>query len=176
MGQLAKIKGCRVVGIAGGAAKCDWVVKELGFDACIDYKAGPAAVREGLKAHCPKGVDIYFDNVGGDILDAALANLAMHARVVICGAVSQYNNSTKMQGPSNYMALLVRRSRMQGFVVFDYASRYREAAQEIAAWIAAGQLTTKEHIVQGTIDDFPETLQMLFRGENVGKLVLELKA
>jgi hypothetical protein len=173
-GQIAKLKGCRVIGIAGGPEKCAMLVDELGFDAAIDYRA--ENVRKALRQHAPDGIDVYFDNVGGDILDAALANLAMHARVVICGAVSQYNNATAMQGPSNYMALLVRRSRMEGFVVFDYASRYGEAAQQIAAWIAAGRLKTKEHIVQGTVDDFPETLQMLFRGENVGKLVLELKA
>ena len=98
VGQLAKIKGCRVVGIAGGKAKCDWVVNELGFDACIDYKAGPSAVRDGLKEHCPKGVDIYFDNVGGEILDTVLAKLARKARIIICGAISQYNNTTPVQG------------------------------------------------------------------------------
>ena len=124
VGQLAKIKGCRVVGIAGGPAKCDWVVKELGFDACIDYKAGTSAVRDGLKEHCPKGVDIYFDNVGGDILDAVLARLARGARIIICGAISQYNNTTPVQGPRNYLSLLVNRARMQGMVVFDYADRY----------------------------------------------------
>jgi hypothetical protein len=173
-GQIAKVKGCRVIGIAGGPEKCAMLVDELGFDAAIDYRA--ANVRRALREHAPDGIDVYFDNVGGDILDAALANLAVHARVVICGAVSQYNNAAKVQGPSNYLALLVRRARMEGFVVFDFAARYREAAQEIAGWIATGRLKTKEHIVRGTIDDFPETLQMLFRGENVGKLVLELEA
>ena len=173
-GQIAKVKGCRVIGIAGGPEKCAMLVDELGFDAAIDYRA--ENVKRALRQHAPDGIDVYFDNVGGDILDAALANLALHARVVICGAVSQYNNAAKVQGPSNYLALLVRRARMEGFVVFDFASRYREAAQEIAGWIATGRLKTKEHIVRGTIDDFPETLQMLFRGENVGKLVLELES
>jgi NADPH-dependent curcumin reductase CurA len=117
---------------------------------------------------------VYFDNVGGEILDAALANLNMHARVVICGAISQYNNRAGMRGPSNYMMLLVRRSRMQGFLVFDFADRYGEALQDLAGWISSGKLKVKEQVVQGTIDDFPATLQMLFRGENTGKLVLEL--
>lgn len=112
--------------------------------------------------------------MGGDILDAALTRLAMHARVVVCGAISQYNSATSVKGPSNYLSLLVRRARMEGFVVFDYAERYAEAAREIAAWIGAGRIKVKEHVVRGTVDDFPDTLQMLFRGENVGKLVLEL--
>jgi NADPH-dependent curcumin reductase CurA len=171
-GQIAKIKGCRVVGIAGGPDKCGMLVDDLGFDATIDYRAED--VRAALRRHAPDGLDVYFDNVGGDILDAALANLAMHARVVICGAISQYNASGAVQGPSNYLALLVRRARMEGFIVFDYARRYGEAAAEIAGWISEGRLKTKEHVVPGTIDDFPATLQMLFRGENVGKLVLEL--
>jgi NADPH-dependent curcumin reductase CurA len=149
------------------------LTEELGFDEAIDYRAGD--VRKALRAAAPDGIDVYFDNVGGEILDAALANLAMKARVVICGAVSQYNSSSGMRGPSNYMMLLVRRARMEGFVVFDYADRYGEAAAEIATWIGEGRLKTKEHIVKGTVDDFPDTLQMLFRGENVGKLVLELQ-
>jgi NADPH-dependent curcumin reductase CurA len=161
-----------VIGIAGGPEKCAMLVDELGFDAAIDYRSQD--VRKELRRHAPDGVDVYFDNVGGDILDAALTNLAMHARVVICGAISQYNNTGRMQGPANYMMLLVRRARMEGFVVFDYAKRYAEAGAELARWIAEGRLKTKEHVVTGSIDDFPETLQMLFRGENVGKLVLEL--
>jgi NADPH-dependent curcumin reductase CurA len=171
-GQIAKIKGCRAIGIAGTPEKCAMLVDELGFDAAIDYRTDN--VRKELRRRAPDGIDVYFDNVGGDILDAALANLAMHARVVICGAVSQYNAPTRPQGPSNYMMLLVRRARMQGFLVFDYASRYREAAHELAGWIDDGRLKVKEHIVTGTVEDFPATLQLLFRGENVGKLVLEL--
>lgn len=171
-GQIAKVKGCRVIGIAGGPEKCAVLTDELGFDAAIDYRAQD--VRRALREHAPDGVDVYFDNVGGEILDAVLAQLAMHARVVICGAISQYNNESGMRGPSNYMMLLVRRARMEGFVVFDYAKRYGEAAQEIAGWIAEGRIATKEHVVKADIDAFPETLQMLFRGENVGKLVLEL--
>jgi NADPH-dependent curcumin reductase CurA len=171
-GQIAKIKGCRVIGIAGGPEKCAMLVDELGFDAAIDYRA--ENVKRALRQHAPDGIDVYFDNVGGDILEAALANLAMHARVVICGAVSQYNNDGPVKGPSNYMALLVRRARMEGFLVFDFAERYAEAAKELGGWIADGRLKTKEHVVTGSIDEFPATLQMLFRGENVGKLVLEL--
>ena len=173
VGQMAKIKGCRVVGIAGGKAKCDWVVKELGFDACIDYKAGPSAVRDGLKEHCPNGVDIYFDNVGGEILDAALARLARGARIIICGAISQYNNTTAVQGPKNYLSLLVNRARMQGIVVFDYADRYHLAVAEMAGYLKDGRMKSKEDIVRG-LDTFPEALIRLFTGENFGKLVLQV--
>ncbi|MGW3096743.1 NADP-dependent oxidoreductase [Streptomyces sp. CdTB01] len=171
-GQIAKARGCRVIGIAGGPQKCALLVDELGFDAAIDYRAED--VRKALRQHAPDGIDVYFDNVGGAVLDAALARLAMHGRVVICGAISQYNNSTPVEGPSNYLSLLVRRARMEGFVVFDYAKRFPQAAQDISAWIGTGRVKVKEHVVKGTVDDFPEVLQMLFRGENVGKLVLEL--
>jgi len=172
VGQLAKIKGCRVVGIAGGPDKCKWVVEELGFDACIDYKA--AAVRDGLKQHCPQGVDIYFDNVGGDILDTVLTRLAPKARIVICGAISQYNNTTPVKGPSNYLSLLVNRARMEGMVVFDYAARFPTAVAELAGYVRDGRMKSKEDIVQGTVADFPATLDKLFSGANFGKLVLQL--
>ena len=173
VGQMAKIKGCRVIGIAGGATKCEWVVKELGFDACIDYKAGPGAVRAGLKEHCPKGVDIYFDNVGGEILDDVLARINRKARIIICGAISQYNNTTAVQGPKNYLSLLVNRARMEGIVVFDYADRYHLAVAEMAGYIKEGRMKSKEDVVMG-LDKFPETLLKLFNGENFGKLVLEV--
>ena len=173
VGQMAKLKGCRVVGIAGGSAKCEWVVKELGFDACIDYKAGPSAVREGLKAHCPTGVDIYFDNVGGDILDTVLARINRSARIIICGAISQYNNTTAVQGPKNYLNLLVNRARMEGIVVFDYADRYHLAVAEMAAYLKTGQMKSKEDVVKG-LKHFPEALNTLFSGGNFGKLVLEI--
>ncbi|MQS16918.1 NADP-dependent oxidoreductase [Streptomyces kaniharaensis] len=172
VGQIARVKGCRVVGIAGGAEKCALLTGELGFDAAIDYRSED--VRKALRTHAPDGIDVYFDNVGGAILDAALTRLAMRARVVVCGAISQYNNETAVQGPSNYLSLLVRRARMEGFVVFDYARRYTEASREIAGWIADGRIRVKEHVVEGTVGDFPATLQMLFRGENTGKLVLRL--
>jgi len=173
VGQVAKIRGCRVVGIAGGQAKCDWVVKELDFDACIDYKAGPSAVRAGLKEHCPSGVDIYFDNVGGDILDAVLARINRKARIVICGAISQYNATTAVVGPKNYLSLLVNRARMEGIVVFDYADRYHLAVAEMAGYLKDGRMKSKEDVVHG-ITNFPDALLKLFSGENFGKLVLEV--
>jgi NADPH-dependent curcumin reductase len=171
VGQLAKIKGCRVVGIAGGRAKCDWVVNELGFDACIDYKAGN--VKGALKEHCPKGVDVYFDNVGGDILDDVLARLARGARIVICGAISQYNNTEAVQGPKNYMMLLVARARMEGMVVFDYTDRFPTAIAELSGYLKDGRMKSKEDIVKG-LETFPEALMKLFTGGNFGKLVLQV--
>lgn len=173
VGQLAKIKGCKVVGIAGGPAKCEWVVKELGFDACIDYKTGPNAVRDGLKTHCPDGVDIYFDNVGGEILDTVLTRIRRHARIIICGAISQYNNTSAIQGPKNYLSLLVNRARMEGMVVFDYAARYPEAIAEMATYLKEGRMHSREDVVQG-LAQFPAALLKLFNGENFGKLVLEV--
>ena len=171
VGQIAKIKGCHVVGIAGGADKCRYISDELGFDAAIDYKAED--VKEALKRHCPKGIDVYFDNVGGDILDAALSRLAMHARIVICGAISQYNNTEPVKGPSNYLSLLVNRASMKGMVVFDFAARYGEAVKEMAGWMKQGKLKSREDIAEG-IENFPETLLKLFKGENTGKLVLKV--
>jgi hypothetical protein len=171
VGQIAKIKGCRVIGIAGGAEKCQYLVKELGFDAAIDYKAED--VKEGLKKHCPKGVDVYFDNVGGDILDAVLTQITRGARIVICGAISQYNNTGAVKGPANYLSLLVNRASMKGMVVFDYADRYAQAAREMAGWMKEGKLKSREHIVDG-LETFPETLLMLFKGENTGKLIIKV--
>ncbi|MBS0446134.1 MAG: NADP-dependent oxidoreductase [Proteobacteria bacterium] len=171
VGQLARIKGCRAVGIAGGPEKCAWVVDELGFDACIDYKTGD--VKAGLKQHCPQGVDVYFDNVGGDILEAVLTRLARKARIVICGAISQYNNTTPVQGPANYLSLLVNRARMEGMVVFDYADRYPIAVKELAGYLKDGRMKSKEDVVVG-LETFPESLLKLFSGANFGKLVLEV--
>ncbi len=183
VGQMARIKGCRVVGIAGGAAKCAWVVNELGFDACIDYKAAAPEgakkwdpVRDGLKQHCPGGVDIYFDNVGGDILDAVLARINRKARIIICGAISQYNNTTAVAGPKNYLSLLVNRARMEGIVVFDYAARYPLAISEMAGYLKDGRMKSKEDVVPGGVAAFPATLNKLFSGENFGKLVLQVAA
>ena len=171
VGQIAKLKGCRVVGIAGGAEKCSYVTDELGFDAAIDYKN--ESVYKGMKQHCPDGIDVFFDNVGGEILDSALANLAFKGRVVICGAISQYNATEGMYAPKNYMSLLVNRARMEGFVVFDYASRYAEGAQAMAGWLSDGKLKHKEDIVEG-FENFPDTLLKLFNGSNFGKLVLKV--
>ncbi len=173
VGQLAKIKGCRAVGIAGGPDKCRWVVEELGFDACIDYKRG--SVRDGLKQHCPDGVDIYFDNVGGEILDTVLTRINRKARIVICGAISQYNNTTPVQGPKNYLSLLVNRARMEGMVVFDYAERYPLAVAEMAGYLKDGRMKSREDVVHG-LANFPAALLKLFSGANFGKLVLQLGA
>jgi NADPH-dependent curcumin reductase CurA len=170
VGQIAKLKGCRAVGVAGGPEKCRMLTEEFGFDAAIDYKSDD--LRAALKEKCPDRVDVYFDNVGGEVLDAALGRLSRGARIVICGAVSQYNESS-MRGPSNYMALLVRRARMEGFVVFDYAARYGDAARELGGWMGEGKLKSVEHVEDG-IETFPDTLLKLFRGENKGKLCLKV--
>ncbi|MEM9141891.1 MAG: NADP-dependent oxidoreductase [Bacteroidota bacterium] len=171
VGQIAKIKGCTVIGIAGGPAKCTYLVEELGFDAAIDYKNED--VHERLRQETPKGLDVYFDNVGGDILDMALGRLRRKARVVICGAISQYNTKTGIKGPSNYLSLLVNRATMQGMIVFDWASRYGEAAQEMGSWMAQGKLRSKEAVYEG-IASFPETFDRLFSGKKMGKLVLKV--
>jgi NADPH-dependent curcumin reductase len=173
VGQLAKLLGLRVVGIAGGVEKCHWVVETLGFDACIDYKLSPGAVREGIRSTCPDGVDIYFDNVGGDILDTVLTKINMRARIVICGAISQYNNTSPVVGPANYLSLLVNRARMEGMVVFDYQDRYAEAVAELSGYLKSGQMTSREHVEEG-IENFPEALNILFSGKNFGKLVLRV--
>ncbi len=171
VGQLAKIHGCRVIGIAGGPEKCAYLTRELGFDGTIDYKSQPLGA--ALRDLCPNGIDVYFDNVGGDTLDACLARLASHARVVICGAISQYNNTTPVKGPSNYLSLLVNRASMQGMVVFDYADRYADAVRAMSGYIVEKKLRSKEDVVRG-LDTFPETLLRLFSGENFGKLVLQV--
>ena len=169
-GQIARIKGCRVVGIAGGAAKCKYL-EELGFDAAIDYKTG--SVYRSLQQHSPKGVDVYFDNVGGEMLEAALALLARNGRIIICGAISQYNATIPPKGPSNYLSLLVNHGTMTGFVVGDYISRWGEGLRDLAGWMAEGKLKSREHIVEG-LEKFPEALLMLFSGENHGKLILKI--
>lgn len=171
VGQIAKIKGCRVIGIAGGPEKQKYLIEELGFDGAIDYKN--ESVRDGIKRECPKGIDVYFDNVGGEILDHALARLRMHARIVICGAISQYNNKENVKGPANYLSLLVNRATMQGMVVMDYAKDYRRAAMEMGMWMAEGKLKSKEDVYEG-IDNFYSTFQRLFTGEKKGKLVLKV--
>ncbi|MDE8346413.1 MAG: NADP-dependent oxidoreductase [Acidocella sp.] len=171
VGQIAKIKGCHVVGIAGGPEKCAFLTSELGFDAAIDYKADN--LPKALRTACPNGIDVYFDNVGGDILDAALAQINRNARIVICGAISQYNNTTPIKGPANYLSLLVNRASMKGMVVFDYADKFPAAAQDMATWMKAGTLKGREDIVNG-LETFPTTLLKLFSGENFGKLVLKV--
>ncbi len=171
VGQIAKIKGGKVIGIAGGAEKCAYCVDELGFDACIDYKSENVSKRLGELI--PKGLDVYFDNVGGDILEAALNHLRMKARVVICGAISGYNATEMPIGPRNYLNLLVMSARMEGFVVMNYANRGGEAIKAMAGWMHEGKLHFKEDIQEG-IERFPEVFNMLFTGENFGKLVLKV--
>ena len=171
VGQIAKIKGCRVVGIAGGKTKCDYLVNELNFDAAIDYKNDN--IYSGLKAHCPKGIDVFFDNVGGAILDGALTKLRRNARVVICGAISQYNSTSKPKGPSNYLSLLVNRASMKGMVVFDYQDQYPEAVADYLKWIQTGEIKSKVDIYEG-IENFNNILLKLFSGEKIGKLILKV--
>jgi NADPH-dependent curcumin reductase len=159
------------VGIAGGNAKCKYLTEELGFDAAIDYKSED--VRAALGWHCPDGVNVFFDNVGGEILDIVLAQLARKARVVLCGAISQYNNPADVRGPKNYLSLVINSARMEGFIVFNYAQRYGEGIQALAAWLAEGKIKAREDIVAG-LENFPEAFLKLFRGENLGKLVIKV--
>lgn len=172
VGQIARIKGCTTIGIAGGPEKCRFLTDEIGFDHAIDYKSQNVA--KEIKRHARKGLDVYFDNVGGEILEAALFNLARGARIVICGAISQYNNTGEVQGPRNYLSLLVNRARMEGVVVFDYADRFGVAVKEMSGWLRDGRLKSTEDIVPGTVSDFPKTLLKLFSGENTGKLILKI--
>jgi hypothetical protein len=169
-GQLAKLKGCRVIGIAGGPEKCQWLTRELGFDGAIDYKGED--VKKRMRELCPDGLDIFWDNVGGDALEAALANLAMHARVILCGAISNYNRSDT-RGPRNYMNLLVKRSRMEGFVVFDYMDRAAEAMAELAPLVMEGKIQHREDVRDG-LEAAPAALVDLYSGENRGKLLVKI--
>lgn len=171
VGQIAKIKNCKVIGIAGGTDKCKYIVDELGFDGAIDYKKDNIASK--LKEYFPNGIDVYFDNVGGIILEHALSKLAMHARIVICGAISQYNNTTPIKGPSNYLSLLVNRASMKGMVVFDYAKDYQKAGMQMGQWMMQGKLKSKEDVYEG-IENFHDTFLRLFSGEKMGKLVLKV--
>lgn len=171
-GQIARLKDAgQVVGIAGTPAKCAWLVDELGFDAAIDYRTDD--VRARLREECPDGIDLYFDNVGGPILDACLGRLALHGRVVLCGAISGYNEERPPPGPANYLNLLVRRGRMEGFIILDYLDRFPEAQPEMAAWVAAGAIKHAEQIVEG-LERAPEALNLLFTGGNTGKLIVRV--
>jgi NADPH-dependent curcumin reductase CurA len=171
-GQIARIKGAqKVVGIAGGAEKCAYIVDELGFDEAIDYKNENVAAR--LRQACPNGIDLYFDNVGGSILNDCLANIAMRGRVVLCGAISSYNSDGPPPGPSNYLTLLVNRGRMEGFIILDYLDRFPAAQTEMAGWLAEGKIKSSEHIVEG-LEKAPEALNLLFSGGNTGKVIVAL--
>jgi NADPH-dependent curcumin reductase CurA len=169
--QIAKLKGCRVVAVAGGAPKCDWLRSELGVDEAIDYKSEDVGAR--LRELCPDGVDVFFDNVGGEILDAALANLAMHARVVICGAVSGYNQFEGRPGIRNHFMLIMRRGTMRGFLVFDFLDRAMDAIGELAGWAAEGKMKNQIDVVEG-LENAPDALRRLFTGENLGKQLVKV--
>lgn len=172
VGQIAKIKGAsKVVGIAGGPEKCAFVVEELGFDGAIDYRAGHVA--EELARLCPDGIDLYFDNVGGEILNACLGRLALRGRVVLCGAIAAYNATEWPPGPTNYVNLIPRRGRMEGFIIIDFADRYAEAQGEIFTWLLDGKIKHFEHIVEG-LENAPDALNMLFTSQNTGKVVVKL--
>jgi NADPH-dependent curcumin reductase CurA len=172
VGQIAKIKGAaKVIGIAGGAQKCSWIADELGFDETIDYKSENVAAR--LREATPDGIDLYFDNVGGEILDACLAQLALRGRIVLCGAISGYNDRGAGRGPANYANLITKRGRMQGFIILDYLARFAEAQAEMAGWLAAGKIKSAEHIVAG-LEHAPDALNLLFTGGNTGKVIVEM--
>jgi hypothetical protein len=171
VGQIARIQGCRVVGIAGGKDKCDWLVKAARFDAAVDYKSEDVGAR--LRALCPGGIDVYFDNVGGDILDIALAQLAMHGRVVLCGAIATYNDAELRPGPKHYLNLLLKRGRMEGFLVLDYLPRAAEAVMQLWQWVQAGEIKDRVDVMHG-LENAPRALIRLFTGENRGKQLLRI--
>jgi NADPH-dependent curcumin reductase CurA len=171
VGQIAKIKGAKkVIGIAGGERKCSWIVDELGFDETIDYKSHDVSAR--LREAAPDGIDLYFDNVGGEILDACLAQLALRGRIVLCGAISTYNDRGALSGPANYRNLIVKRGRMEGFLILDYLDRMPEAQVEMGKWLAEGKIKSSEHVVEG-LENAPEALNLLFTGGNTGKVIVQ---
>lgn len=170
-GQIAKLTGCRVVGIAGGADKCAWLTGELGFDAAVDYKAGD--VRRQLDDLCPDGIDVFWDNVGGSVLNDGLALLAMHARVVICGGISRYQVGRMPAGPENYFNVVFKRARIEGFIVLDYRDEYPLGRKRLARWIDDGRIKYREDVQKG-FENAPRTLMRLFEGANVGKQLLKV--
>ena len=172
VGQIAKIKGCRAVGIAGGAEKCAYVTGELGFDACVDYKGGN--LRGDLKAACPDGIDVLFENVGGEIHDTCLSLMNFRGRVAICGLISAYNSTTPVPGPFSYRSILVNRLNVRGFIVFDFIRQYAQAAEALGTWHAEGRLKMREDVREGGIDAYPDVLNLLYTGGNFGKLVLKV--
>jgi NADPH-dependent curcumin reductase CurA len=172
VGQIARIKGCRAVGIAGGTDKCRYVTQELGFDACVDYKAGNLAAQ--LKEACPKGIDVNFENVGGDVLDTVLPQMNVFGRIALCGLISGYNAVEAPAGPKNIRAVLTQRLRLQGLIVFDWAARYPEAMAQLGQWHQEGKLKLREDVREGGLDAFPDVLNLLYTGGNLGKLVLKV--
>jgi NADPH-dependent curcumin reductase CurA len=171
VGQIGKIKGCKVVGIAGTDEKCKWIVDELGFDAAVNYKTEP--LRETLRQRCSGGIDVYFDNVGGETLDAVLSMINLRARIAVCGMISQYNATKPVPGPCNLINILPKRARIEGFIVIDYMHRAGEAIAKLAKWHAEGRLKYRLDIVEG-LEKAPSALNKLFEGTNQGKLVVKL--
>ena len=171
VGQIAKLKGCRVVGIAGSDEKCRHVVEDFGFDACINYKTEDVAA--ALKRECPKGIDVDFENAGGEILDAVLENINLKARIVLCGMISTYNAEGPVPGPYNFANILMKRARVEGFIIIDYFPRLAEFIADMAPWVAQGKIKHDVTIVKG-IDKAREARNMLFTGGNTGKLLLQL--
>ena len=171
-GQIARIQGAaKVVGIAGTAEKCAWIVDELGLDAAVNYRSDDVAA--SLRKSCPEGIDLYYDNVGGEILDVCLAQLAMKGRIVLCGAISVYNEKTRPPGPRNILNLIVKRGRMEGFLVLDYLDRFLEGQVAMMGWLAEGRVKHSEHIVEG-LERAPDALNLLFTGGNTGKVIVRL--
>jgi len=171
VGQIGKIKGCHVVGIAGSEEKCRWITETLGFDAAINYKTED--IRGGLKTHCPNGIDIFFDNVGGDILDSVLTRINVKGRIVVCGLISQYNAEKPVPGPYHFSSILTQRLRVQGFVFGDYLDRIQEAVTDLGKWLAQGKIQYRVHVVKG-LDKAPQAVNMLFDGSNQGKLIVKV--
>ena len=170
-GQIARIKGCRVIGIAGGPEKCQWLLDEAGFDDVIDYKNQDVSRR--IAETCPSKVDVFFDNVGGDILEAALDHINMRARVVLCGGISNYNATEPVPGPANLMNLVIMRARMEGFIVLDYMDRAMQAIETLTAWVQSGDLKYQVDLQEG-FENIPATLTRLFTGQNLGKQLLKI--
>ncbi len=171
VGQIAKIKGCRVVGLAGSDEKCRYVVKDLGFDACINYKKENVAA--ALKRACPNGIDVDFENAGGEILDAVLANINLKARIVVCGLISQYNATEPVPGPYNFANILMKRARVEGFIIIDYVPRFGEFAMQMAQWVMEGKVKDRVDIHDG-LENAVTTLSNLFTGGNTGKLLVRV--
>ncbi len=171
VGQIGKIKGCRVVGIAGADDKCKWIVDDLGFDAAINYKT--ENVYQALKKHCPNGIDIDFENVGGEIMDAVLAQINLRARIALCGLISGYNATEPVPGPYNFANILVQRARVEGFIVLDYAPRAMECMTELGKWLMEGKIKYRIDEVDG-LKGAPLALNKLFEGTNIGKLVVKI--
>ncbi len=171
VGQIGKIKGCHVVGIAGSDEKCRWITETLGFDAAVNYKSED--VGEQLRRHCPKGIDIYFDNVGGTILDQILMQINVHGRIVICGLISQYNATEPVPGPYNFSSILTQRIRVQGFVILDYLDRVQEAIEDLGKWLVQGKIKYRIHVMEG-LEKAPQAINMLFDGSNQGKLIIQV--